>query len=131
MKSYAISGVGLAALAIAACSQDREPIRPAGAPPLPAAGAPAPKKPAPFDKGPVKIALVQYSGAGDYFELWTKGAQQQADAIGFEIQRYDAKADDAQQVADMKAAIASKVAGIIVDHGRAKTMCPLINQATD
>src|SRR5688572_3847076 len=84
MKSYAISGVGLcAALAIAACSQDREPIRPAGAPPLPAAGAPAPNKPAPFDKGPVKIALVQYSGAGDYFELWTKGAQQQADAIGF------------------------------------------------
>src|SRR5688572_14970094 len=31
----------------------------------------------------------------------------------------------------MKTAIASGVAGIIVDHGRSPTLCPLINQATD
>ncbi|HET6798080.1 MAG TPA: substrate-binding domain-containing protein, partial [Gemmatimonadales bacterium] len=37
---------------------------------------------------------------------------------------------DAKQVADMKSAIASRVAGIIVDHGRSPAMCPLINQAT-
>jgi simple sugar transport system substrate-binding protein len=89
------------------------------------------EKPPPFDKGPVKIALVQYSGAGDYFELWTKGATEQVDAVGFSMQRYDAKADDARQAADMKTAIASGVAGIIVDHGRSPTLCPLINQATD
>jgi len=89
------------------------------------------EKPPPFDKGPVKIALVQYSGAGDYFELWTKGAAEQVDAIGFSMQRYDANADDARQAADMKTAIASGVAGIIVDHGRSPTLCPLINQATD
>ena len=47
------------------------------------------------------------------------------------MQRYDAKADDARQAADMKTAIASGVAGIIVDHGRSPTLCPLINQATD
>src|ERR671924_594935 len=40
-------------------------------------------------------------------------------------------AADATQAADMKAAIASGVAGIIVDHGTSPTMCPLINQATD
>ena len=95
------------------------------------AGGDVAQKPAPFDKGPVKIALVQYSGAGDYFELWTEGAQRQADAIGFTMQRFDAQADDARQAADMKTAIESGVAGIIVDHGRSPTMCPLINRATE
>ena len=130
MRSHTISNLGLCtALALIACSQNPDRDRQDAAR-TPAAGA-APAKPAPFDKGPVKIALVQYSGAGDYFQLWTKGARQQADSIGFEMQLYDAQADDARQAADMKAAIASRVAGIIVDHGRANTMCPLINQATD
>ncbi|MGN6393824.1 MAG: substrate-binding domain-containing protein [Gemmatimonadales bacterium] len=93
--------------------------------------APITTPPAPFDKGPVKIALVQYSGAGDYFQQWTKGARAQADAAGFAMVAYDAKADDARQGADMKAAIGARVAGIIVDHGTSPTMCPLINQATD
>ena len=96
-----------------------------------AGATPAAVKPAPFDKGPVKIALVQYSGAGDYFTLWTEGAKKQADAIGFTMQHYDAKADDAKQAADMKTAIGSGVAGIIVDHGTSPTLCPLINQATE
>jgi simple sugar transport system substrate-binding protein len=43
-------------------------------------------KPAPFDKGPVKIVLVLYSGTGNYFQLWTQGAQQPADAIGGQVQ---------------------------------------------
>lgn len=47
------------------------------------------------------IALVQYSGAGDHFEQWAKGAQQQADAVGFTLQLHDAQADDAGQAADM------------------------------
>jgi len=116
------------ALLLTACSQDRD--REQRSADTAAVAAPA-EKPAPFDKGPVKIALVQYSGAGDYFQLWTKGAQQQADAVGFTMQHYDAQADDAKQAADMKAAIESRVAGIIVDHGRSPTMCPLINQAID
>ena len=118
----------LTALLFIACSPSRDRDQPNAA--RTDAGAAAAEKPAPFDKGPVKIALVQYSGAGDYFEQWTKGAQKQADSIGFTMQRYDAKADDAKQAADMKSAIASRVAGIIVDHGRSPTLCPLINQAT-
>ena len=130
MRSNTIAGVGLcAALLLVACSQGRDHDQQS------AAGtdtsATAAQKPPPFDKGPVKIALVQYSGAGDYFELWTKGATAQADAVGFSMQRYDAQADDARQAADMKTAIGSGVAGIIVDHGRSPTLCPLINQATD
>ena len=85
--------------------------------------------PAPFDEGPVKIAIVQNSGAGDYFQQWTNGARQQGDAIGFEIQLYDAQADNAKQATDMETAIGSGVAGIVVDHGQTDTMCPLINDA--
>lgn len=88
-------------------------------------------KPAPFDAGPVKIAIVQNSGAGDYFQQWTNGARQQAEAIGFDVQVYDAQADNAKQATDMETAIGSGVAGIIVDHGQADTMCPLINEALD
>jgi simple sugar transport system substrate-binding protein len=116
------------ALLFIACDPSRDRNQPSAA--RTDSGVATAEKPAPFDKGPVKIALVQYSGAGDYFEQWTKGAQQQADAVGFTMQRYDARADDARQAADMKSAIASRVAGIIVDHGRSPTLCPLINQAT-
>jgi simple sugar transport system substrate-binding protein len=130
MRSNTIAGVRLwAALLLLACSQGRDRAQQGGA--IADTSAAAAEKPPPFDKGPVKIALVQYSGAGDYFEQWTKGAAEQADAVGFSMQRYDAQADDARQAADMKTAIASGVAGIIVDHGRSPTLCPLINQATD
>lgn len=129
MNRSSIARFGLcAALASIACSrgqkaEQQDTSRPAGA------GSAA--KPAPFDKGPVKIALVQYSGAGDYFEQWTDGARRQADAVGFDIQLYDAKADAAKQAGDMQAAIASGVAGILVDHGMAGPMCPVISKATD
>lgn len=88
-------------------------------------------KPAPFDAGKVKIALVQNSGAGDYFQQWTNGAKLQATAIGFDMQVYDAQADNAKQATDMETAIGSGVKGIIVDHGNADTMCPGINKAID
>jgi simple sugar transport system substrate-binding protein len=116
MGRKSITGLGLCTvLGLLACSkgQDRD------------------QKPAPFDAGPVKVALVQHSGAGDYFEQWTDGARQQADAAGFEMRIYDAQADSARQASDMKTAIESGVKGIIVDHGLAGTMCPLLRQATD
>jgi len=92
-------------------------------------GAATAPKPAPFNQGPVKIALVRQSGAGDYFQQWGSGANQQAKPIGFDMQVYDAQADNAKQATDMQAAIDSGVAGIIVDHGLADTMNPLIDKA--
>ena len=130
MRSNTIAAFGLCtAVILVAYAQGRDRDQGGGA--RTDTSATTAEKPPPFDKGPVKIALVQYSGAGDYFELWTKGATEQVDAVGFSMQRYDAEADDARQAADMKTAIASGVAGIIVDHGRSPTLCPLINQATD
>jgi simple sugar transport system substrate-binding protein len=96
-----------------------------------AGSAAAAAMPAPFDAPPVKVALVQNSGAGDYFQQWTNGAKQQAATIGMELQVYDAQADNAKQATDMETAIGSGVQAIIVDHGQADTMCPLIKKATD
>ena len=79
----------------------------------------------------MKIALVQYSGAGDYFQLWTKGAQEQADAAGFTCSTTTREADDARAGRRHEDRDGSGVAGIIVDHGRSPTLCPLINQAAD
>jgi simple sugar transport system substrate-binding protein len=130
MRIHSASSAGLSiALFLFGCSRERANEQPGANPP--AGGADAAARPAPFDKGPVKIALVQYSGAGDYFQLWTEGARNQADAIGFTMQHYDAQAQDTRQAADMKTAIASGVAGIVVDHGTSPTLCPLIKQATE
>lgn len=129
-------GVALVALSsvAAACSQDEEEPDATAAPVETAAVetvAPDADKPAPFDGGEVTIAVVQNSGAGDYFQQWTNGAQQQADAIGISYTWYDAQADNGKQANDMETAIGSGVDGIIVDHGQTDTMCPLINDALD
>jgi simple sugar transport system substrate-binding protein len=130
-KNTALAGISVvAALLLAACSQGGSDTTAPAADEGTVTDTTA-AKPAPFDAGLVKIAIVQNSGAGDYFQQWTNGAKQQAEAIGFDVQIYDAQADNAKQATDMETAIGSGVAGIIVDHGQKDTMCPLIKQATD
>lgn len=121
-------GVLLVALALtaAACGDDDATTTSGGAVQTTAAGS---ELPAPFNAGTVRIAVVQNSGAGDYFQQWTNGAKQQADALGIEYVWYDAQADNAKQATDMETAIGSGVVGIVVDHGQTDTMCPLINDA--
>jgi simple sugar transport system substrate-binding protein len=112
MNRNAVGRLGLCTmLGLLACSKDQDGDQQSQA--RTAAGDAAGEKPAPFDAGPVKIALVQNSGAGDYFEQWTDGVRKQADAAGFAVQIYDAKADPGQQASDMKAAIESGVKGIM------------------
>ncbi|WP_232665247.1 substrate-binding domain-containing protein [Pseudonocardia sp. TRM90224] len=129
-----LAALAVLTLLLAACSQDLGPEPAPGASPSETAGVQAAKgpAPAPFDTGqPVKIALVQNSGAGDYFQQWTNGARQQASALKIDMQVYDAQADNARQATDMQTAIGSGVKAIIVDHGQSDTMCPLINDALD
>jgi simple sugar transport system substrate-binding protein len=97
----------------------------------PSAAASTAAAPSPFGNGPVKIAMVRQSGAGDYFQQWGGGSVKQAAALGFAMQVYDAQADNALQATQMQTAIDSGVAGIIVDHGLADTMNPLIKAALD
>lgn len=116
-------------LLLAGCSQDLGPAGSQAAAPETATVQDATgQEPAPFaGDEPVRVALVQNSGAGDYFQQWTNGARQQAAALGIELQVYDAQADNARQATDMQTAIGSGVQAIIVDHGQSDTMCPLIN----
>jgi simple sugar transport system substrate-binding protein len=132
-KGLVLAVVMSSALLLAACSQDSAEDTAATAEATESAETTETTSaaPAPFGGEPVKIALVQNSGAGDYFQQWTNGAQQQSTAVGIELDVYDAQADNAKQATDMETAIGSGVAGIIVDHGQADTMCPLIAQATD
>jgi simple sugar transport system substrate-binding protein len=73
MRRAAISRlVPITLLGFLASARDRDAGRHQDT--TPAAPA-ADRKPPPFDAAPVKVALVQYSGAGDYFEQWTNGAR--------------------------------------------------------
>lgn len=78
---------------------------------------------------PVKIALVRQLGSGDFFSQWLIGARQQAKAINVDLQISDARNNNDQQATDLQRAIDQKPAAIIVDHGLATTVNPLIDKA--
>lgn len=135
-KTAATLVAGLAVLALAACSQGGTPSESAApqtqaatdeASVAPTTGA----APAPFSDGPVRIAIVQNSGQGDYFQQYLNGTRQQAEALGMELDVYDALGDNATQASQLDQAIASGVQGIIVRHGYADTLCPGVNEAMD
>lgn len=129
------AGVGVFALLLAGCTQAVEESAPTEEAPSNTEEAETQEAtssaPAPFDQDGVKIALVENSGAGDYFQQFRNGAVQQFEAMGVEFEIYDAQADNAKQATDMETAIGSGVDGIIVRHGNTDTMCPLINDAVD
>lgn len=120
-----------AVLALAACAQsDPAPTAAAtSSPSTTTASTPAATRPSPFDGAPVTIALVRQSGAGDYFEAWAQGAQNQAAASNITLTVTDARNDNARQASDLQQAISAKPAAIIVDHGQTDTIEPLIAQA--
>lgn len=87
--------------------------------------------PAPFDQEGVKVAIVQQSGQGDYFQQYLNGTRQQAEALGIELSVFDAQGDNATQATQLDQAIASGVDGIIVRHGFPDTLCPGVNKAIE
>lgn len=87
--------------------------------------------PAPFDKDGTKVAIVQQSGQGDYFQQYLNGTRQQAEALGVELQVFDAQGDNANQASQLDQAISSGAEGIIVRHGLPDTLCEGVNKAID
>jgi simple sugar transport system substrate-binding protein len=136
-RSASVGVIAVAALALAACSQSSSSSSSSSAAATEAASSAAATDaatdaaaaPAPFSDGPVNIALVRQSGAGDYFTAWGAGAQKQADAAGINLTVYDAQADNAKQATDFETAINSKPAAIILDHGLGDTVKPLVAKA--
>jgi simple sugar transport system substrate-binding protein len=80
-------------------------------------------------KAPVKVALVRQLGSGDFFQQWLIGAREQAKALNIDLQVSDARNNNDQQATDLQRAIDQKPAAIIVDHGLAPTVNPLIDKA--
>ena len=97
------------------------------------ASAPAAKKselPDKFQQG-VKVALVRQLGSGDFFQQWLLGAREQAKALNIDLRVSDARNNNDQQATDLQRAIDQKVDAIIVDHGLASTVNPLIDKAVE
>lgn len=90
---------------------------------IPAPFADAAKKP--------KVALVRELGEGSFFERYLAGAQSQAKELGIDLIESNAQGDEAKLVANLENAIQQKVDGIIIDHGRADTLRPVVQKALD
>ncbi|EYR63409.1 sugar ABC transporter substrate-binding protein [Actinotalea ferrariae CF5-4] len=123
-------------LLLAGCSQgttdeETEPAAPAASEEEAEVEETTADAPAPFDQDGVKVAIVQQSGQGDYFQQYLNGTKQQAEALGIELSVYDAQGDNATQATQLDQAIASGVDGIIVRHGFPDTLCPGVNRAID
>lgn len=125
-----------AMLALAACSQGgaTDPSEPAGEASPEDEGTveePVGEMPAPFDEEGGRIAIVQNTGQGDYFQQYLNGTRQQVEALGMELEVYDAQGDNATQASQLDQAIESGVDGIVVRHGFADTLCPGVNRALE
>lgn len=133
MNKLIVAGVAaVSALSLAACSQGggattAEPKNSDSASVQEASG----EAPAPFDQDGVRVAIVQNSGQGDYFQQYLNGTKQQAAALGIDLSVYDAQGDNATQATQLDQAISSGVQGIIVRHGFPDTLCPGVNKAMD
>lgn len=87
--------------------------------------------PAPFDKGGVKIALVNYLSTGDFFQAYEAGAQKQAKALGVDLRIYEGRQDAAEEREQIQQAISLGVSAIIVNHGLPESLKDVVQRALD
>ncbi|MFM0593613.1 substrate-binding domain-containing protein [Paraburkholderia dilworthii] len=96
-----------------------------------AQAAPLKGAPAPFDKGGVKVALVNYLSTGDFFQAYEAGAQKQARALGIDLRIYEGRQDAAEQREQIQQAISLGVSAIIVNHGLPESLKDVVQRALD
>nr|WP_230946332.1 substrate-binding domain-containing protein [Burkholderia cepacia] len=87
--------------------------------------------PAPFDKGGVKVALVNYLSTGDFFQAYEAGAQKQAKALGIDLRIYEGRQDAIEQREQIQQAISVGVSAIIVNHGLPESLKDVVQRALD
>ena len=87
--------------------------------------------PAPFDKGGVKVALISYISAGDFFQAYQAGAEKQAKALGIDLRIFPGRQDAAEERDQVQQAINLGVQGIIIDHGLPESLKDVAQQAVD
>ncbi|MDX8434200.1 substrate-binding domain-containing protein [Mesorhizobium abyssinicae] len=87
--------------------------------------------PAPFDKGGVKVALVTFISAGDFFQAYQAGATKQAKALDIDLQIFSGRQDAAAQRDQIEQAINLGVQAIIIDHGQPEALKDVAQKALD
>src|SRR5271165_1703800 len=87
--------------------------------------------PAPFDKGAVKLALVGYISAGDFFEAYQSGAVAQAKKLGVDLRIFPGKQDPAEERSQIEQAVNLGVKGIVIDHGLPESLKDVAQKALD
>ncbi|WP_431324092.1 substrate-binding domain-containing protein [Rhizobium sp. YTU87027] len=87
--------------------------------------------PAPFDKGGVKIALISYISAGDFFQAYQAGAQEQAKSLDVDLRVFPGRQDAAEQREQVLQAINLGVSAIVIDHGLPESLGDVAQQALD
>lgn len=87
--------------------------------------------PAPFDKGGVKVALISYISAGDFFQAYQAGAEAQAKALGIDLRIFPGRQDAAEERDQVQQAINLGVQGIIIDHGLPESLKDVAQTALD
>jgi simple sugar transport system substrate-binding protein len=87
--------------------------------------------PAPFDKGGVKIAVVNFIGGGDWLQAFEAGAKRQADAIGVDLRISEARQDPDAERQLIEQAINLKVDGLIINNGKPEALKDVAQKAVD
>lgn len=87
--------------------------------------------PAPFDKGGVKLALISYISAGDFFQAYQAGAVAQAKALGVDLRVFPGRQDASEEREQILQAINLGVQGIVIDHGLPESLSDVAQQALD
>ncbi len=87
--------------------------------------------PAPFDKGGVKVALISYISAGDFFEAYQSGAQAQANKLGIDLRVFPGHQDASEERSQVEQAINLGVKAIVIDHGVPESLKDVAQKALD
>lgn len=87
--------------------------------------------PPPFDKGGVKIAVVNFIGGGDWLQAFEAGAKRQADALGVDLRISEARQDPDAERQLIEQAINLKVDGLIINNGKPEALKDVAQKAVD
>ena len=87
--------------------------------------------PAPFDKPGVKIALVSYISAGDFFQAYQSGAEAQAKKLGIDLRVFPGKQDATEEREQIEQAVNLGVKAIVIDHGLPESLKDVAQKALD
>ncbi|MDR3516422.1 MAG: substrate-binding domain-containing protein [Azospirillaceae bacterium] len=87
--------------------------------------------PAPFDKGGVKVSIVNFIGGGDWLQAFEAGAKRQGEALGIDLRISEARQDPDAERQLIEQAINLHVDGLIINNGKPEALKDVAQKALD